>query len=408
MTVIKNKIKKMNDGSVVSPAGFQVAGIHSGVKRKRNDLGIIVCDVPATAAAMYTTNNIQAAPIKVTKESIGVEGKLQAVIVNSGNANACTGEKGERDAYAMRNEVAKTFSIKEHHIAVGSTGVIGEEMPMDKIIPSIKSLKLGKDPNDAEAFNQSILTTDTVNKSSGYEATIDGKQVRIAGAAKGSGMIAPNMATMLAFVTTDVAIDSDVLQQALRQVTDQTFNCITVDGDTSTNDMVLAMASGHAGNERLTPQHKDWSVFMEMLHRTCEDLAKMIARDGEGATTLIEAEVNGAKNRREAIKVAKSIVGSSLVKTAVFGADANWGRILAAIGYSGATIDPNTIDIFIGDVALVKESKPVTYDEKEVFERLRNDFVKITVDLHVGAEGGKAWGCDLTYDYVQINASYRT
>lgn len=408
MTIIKEEIKKLNEGTVVTPAGFKVSGIHSGVKRKRNDLGILLCDVPANAAALYTTNAIQAAPLKVTKESIAKEGKLQAVVINSGNANACTGKKGEQDAYTMRQKVADTFSILEHHVAVASTGVIGVEMPMDKIVPSINSLQPNNRLTDVQAFNQSIQTTDTMNKSTCYEATIGGKKVRVAGSAKGSGMIEPNMATMLAFITTDAVVESDALHQALQQVTDQTFNSITVDGDTSTNDMVLAMASGHAGHETLTPNDKDWSIFIELLQKTCEDLAKMIAQDGEGATTLIEVEVNHAKTSQEAIQIAKSIVGSSLVKTAVFGADANWGRILAAIGYSGASVNPDTIDIFMGDIQLVKNSRPIEYEEKEVFEYLRNDFVKIIIDLHIGDGFGKAWGCDLTYDYVQINASYRT
>src|SRR5699024_5119394 len=239
-------------------------------------------------------------------------------------------------------------------------------------------------------------------------ATIDGEKVLMGGSAKGSGMIEPNMATMLAFVTTDANIASDVLEGALKEVTDKTFNCITVDGDTSTNDIALVMANGLAGNEPLTPTHKDWHVFMELLRKTCEDLAKMIAQDGEGATKLIEVEVKGSPTETEAIKVAKSIVGSSLVKTAVFGTDANWGRIIAAIGYSGVAVNIETVDLYLGHIELLNKSKPTDFSEEEATEYLQNDTVKIVVDLNIGEKKGTAWGCDLTYDYVRINASYRS
>ncbi|WP_229683261.1 bifunctional ornithine acetyltransferase/N-acetylglutamate synthase [Virgibacillus oceani] len=399
---------KKEEGTIITPAGFQVAGLHSGVKRKRNDLGIITCDVPANAAAVYTTNVIQAAPIKVTKESIAKEGKLQAVIVNSGNANACTGKQGEKDAFLMRSAAAEQLGIPEYYVAVASTGIIGLPMPMDKIIPSIKLLEPAASDNNVDQFNESILTTDIFTKSTCYQTTIDGKTVTMAGSAKGSGMIEPNMATMLAFVTTDAVIESSMLQVALKEVTETTFNCITVDGDTSTNDMVLIMASEKSGNEGLTPQHREWSVFVELLRKTCVDLAKMIARDGEGATTLIEVEVNGALNDKEATQAAKAVVGSSLVKTAVYGADANWGRIIAAVGYSKAIVNAETIDITIGQVKLLENSQPLAFAEEEVSEILNNETVKIVVDLNIGTGTGVAWGCDLTYDYVRINASYRS
>lgn len=348
-------VTKLDKGSIITPTGFKAAGIYSGVKRKRNDLGIIYCDVPATAAAVYTQNVIQAAPIEVTKESISKENKIQAVIVNSGNANACTGEQGMIDAYEMRNVTAEHFKIEKYHVAVASTGIIGEQMPMDKIVPHIKKLVPNNIDESGEAFNESILTTDTIEKSTCYTGKIDGKSVTVAGTAKGSGMIKPNMATMLGFITTDANIEAPMLQLALKEVTDQTFNSITIDGDTSTNDTVIVMASGLADNSSLSPEHPDWDIWMKMLRQTCEDLAKMIARDGEGATKLIEVEVKGAINDKEAVQVAKSVVGSSLVKTAVFGADANWGRIIAAVGYSGAQIDPNTVDIDIGNVRLLNK-----------------------------------------------------
>lgn len=408
MLTTQDDIIKKDKGTIVTPIGFKATGIHCGLKRKRNDLGMIYCETPANVAAVYTTNIIQAAPLKVMKESIAKEGKLQAVIVNSGNANACTGEQGEKDAIEMRDVTAAQFGLEKHYVAVASTGIIGLQMPMDKITPHIKKLQPETTEKAALQFNESILTTDTRKKSTCYQTTINGKKVTMAGSAKGSGMIEPNMATMLAFVTTDANIETPVLETALKEITNQTFNCITVDGDTSTNDTALVMANGLAKNDSLTPDHQEWSKFIKLLRLTCEDLAKMIARDGEGATKLIEVEVNGAVNHMQAIKVAKSVVGSSLVKTAVYGADANWGRVIAAVGYSGAEINANTIDMHFGDIVLLKQSEPVDFSEEEATEYLKNDDVKISIHLNIENGTGKAWGCDLTYDYVQINASYRS
>lgn len=408
MITAKDLISKIEDGTITTPAGFQAMGIHTGVKKRRRDLGMIYCESPANAAAVYTTNIIQAAPIQVTKESLAQEGRLQAIVVNSGNANACTGDQGEADAFEMRRLTAQKFKIEEHLVAVASTGVIGEYLPMEKIRAGIEEILPERSMEGAKNFNEAILTTDTDSKSTCYQATIKGKKVTMAGSAKGSGMIAPNMATMLSFITTDLVISSENLKKALRQVTDQTFNCITVDGDTSTNDTVILLASGKAEHEPLTETDQDWSVFLELLRKTCEDLAKMIAKDGEGATKLIEVVVNGAKTDREALQVAKSVVGSSLVKTAVYGEDPNWGRIICAVGYSEATIDPNTIDLTIGSTQILKNSLPVSFVEEEVQQHLAKDEIKMIIDLHVGEGSGKAWGCDLTYDYIQINASYRT
>lgn len=408
MDTMNHKLKKIDNGSIITPAGFQVAGLHAGVKRKRNDLGVIYCEKPADAAAVYTLNQIQAAPLQVTKDSIAKEGKIQALIVNSGNANACTGKQGENDAIEMRDVTAKKFDLPNHYVAVASTGVIGVEMPMDKIIPKIENLSPKATDESARQFNESILTTDLVTKKTCYQTTINGKTITMGGSAKGSGMIEPNMATMLAFVTTDAVIESKMLERALKEVTNQTFNCITVDGDTSTNDTVLVMASGLAENESLTPEHEDWDLFKALLRQTCEDLAKEIARDGEGATKLIEVEVVGAVDNSQAIKVAKSVVGSSLVKTAVFGADANWGRIISAIGNSGTEINPSTIDMSMGNIQLLKNSEPLLFSEEEATLYLENKDIKIMIDLNLESGTGKAWGCDLTYDYVRINASYRT
>lgn len=408
MLTVQDTITRVEEGSIITPAGFYAAGVHTGVKRKRNDLGMIYCDKPANAAAVYTLNVIQAAPLKVTKESIAEAGKIQAIIVNSGNANACTGKQGEQDAYQMRRETASRFNLPDHYVAVASTGIIGLEMPMDKIIPGIQSLEPEATASSAGAFNQSILTTDVFTKSTCYQGKINGKTVTMAGSAKGSGMIEPNMGTMFGFVTTDATIEPPMLDLALKEVTNRTFNCITVDGDTSTNDMVVVMASEQVEHDTLTPEHEDWGQFVELLKQTCEDLAKMIARDGEGATKLIEVEVSGAADQQQAGQVAKSVVGSSLVKTAVYGADANWGRVIAAVGYSGVEINPDTIDMFIGPIQLLEHSQPASYSEEEASAYLKADTVKITVDLNVGKGTGKAWGCDLTYDYVRINASYRS
>ncbi|WP_062047996.1 bifunctional glutamate N-acetyltransferase/amino-acid acetyltransferase ArgJ [Bacillus sp. JCM 19034] len=407
--IATNSVVEVEQGSIVSPKGFAATGIHTGMKRKRFDLGAIVCSVPASAAAVYTTNRIQAAPLKVTKESLAKEGKLQALVVNSGNANACTGARGLADAYAMRKQGANHFNLAEHYVAVTSTGVIGEYLDMDKLLSGIEQLQPSATYDGAEAFNQAILTTDTVNKKACFQTVINGEVVTVGGVAKGSGMINPQMATMLSFVTTDAVIDSSVLQQALTDITNNTFNQITVDGDTSTNDMVVVMASGLADHEKLTPHHPDWVGFYQALTLTCQSLAQQIARDGEGATKLIEVCVKGALTNEDAGKIAKKVVGSDLVKSAVYGTDANWGRIICAIGYSGCEINPETIDIAIGPIQTLENSQPIRFSEEKAKAYLEeNDTITIDVDLHLGEGNGKAWGCDLSYDYVRINAGYRT
>lgn len=408
MSDIKTALTQVENGSIITPGGFHTTGLYSGVKKSRKDLAAIYCEKPASAAAVYTLNQIQAAPIQVTKESLKQGQKLQAVIVNSGNANACTGEQGLKDAYTMRDLTAEHFAVASHHVAVASTGVIGEAMPMDKISAHIGALEVGQKEPDALKFGEAILTTDTFAKTTCWQTEVDGKTITMAGAAKGSGMIKPNMATMLSFITTDAVIAPETLQDALKQAVDQTFNCITVDGDTSTNDTVLIMASELAGNSELTPAHPDWPAFLALLTKVTEELAKDVARDGEGATKLVEVQVNGAANNEAAIQVAKTVVGSSLVKTAVFGSDANWGRIICAVGYSGINIQPDTIDMSIGSIPLLEQSEPVAFSEEETENYLKNEEIKITVNLNMGEGTGKAWGCDLTYDYVRINASYRT
>ncbi|GIP35622.1 bifunctional glutamate N-acetyltransferase/amino-acid acetyltransferase ArgJ [Paenibacillus sp. J2TS4] len=400
----------MPEGGITTPAGFRAGGLHCGLKKmSRYDLGAIVCEVPAAAAAVYTLNAFQAAPLKVTKESLAAGGKLQAVVVNSGNANACTGLQGEEDARSMRAAAAQAFGVEEHHVGVASTGVIGELLPMDKLGGGIAQLPERLRADGSDDFCQAILTTDLVQKMICVQMNVSGRPVHIAGAAKGSGMIHPNMATMLGFITTDANIEADVLQKLLGEVTDSTFNMITVDGDTSTNDMVVVMASGLAGSEeKLDPAHPDWEAFAAGFRHVSEYLAKAIARDGEGATKLVEVQVNGAVSVEAARAIAKTIVGSSLVKSACFGADANWGRIIAAAGRAGQPIDVDKVDIRIGDISVLEQSRPVRFDEERAAEYLKGELVQIHVNLNMAHAQATAWGCDLTYDYVRINAAYRT
>lgn len=404
-----NSLAVVPGGTVASPKGFRAGGLHCGLKKtERNDLGAIVCDVPAIAAGVYTTNQFQAAPLKVTKESIAVERKLQAVIVNSGNANACTGKQGENDAYAMRSAAAAAFGLPEHYVAVGSTGVIGEPLPIGKVAAGAAQLPAAVSTQGGAGFNQAIMTTDLVEKTICVSITIDGQEVLVAGSAKGSGMIHPNMATMLAFMTSDAVVEAAALQRLLGKITDSTFNMITVDGDTSTNDMLLLLASGLAGNRVLNEQHAEWPVFAEAVSLVAETLAKAIARDGEGATKLIEVQVAGAASDEAARAIAKTVVGSSLVKSAAYGADANWGRIIAAAGRTGYLLDPDTVDIRLGDIQVLQKSRPVSFDEEQATAYLKGETVQIHIDLHMGESYATAWGCDLTYDYVRINAAYRT
>ena len=402
------EMKKLSSKNIVSPKGFTAAGVHCGIKHKKKDLALLISEVPASVAGVFTTNAVQAAPIKVTKEVVYESKKMQAMIVNSGNANACTGKQGLADAYTMQELAAKKLNIDPSFVGVASTGVIGEILNMAPIEKGLTMLEPNAKLESGIDFAQAILTTDTVMKNTTYATVIDGKEVLVSGTAKGSGMIEPNMATMLGFITTDANIESDYLQAALSSVTDCTFNSITVDGDTSTNDTVIVMANGLAGNNPLTPEHPEWDNFYTALRLVAEDLAKAIARDGEGATKLIEVEVAGAASDEEARKIAKTVVGSPLVKTAVFGNDANWGRIIAAVGYSGATVNPDTITIQIGGATMVENGEPIKFSEEQLIEILKQHEVKIYVSLGVADGHGFAWGCDLTYDYVQINASYRS
>lgn len=399
--------KRKRTSTLTLPQGFKAMGVHAGLRRKgRLDLGLLYSEVPAAAAAVYTVNALQAAPLKVTQASLAVDNRLQAVLVNSAIANACTGEQGLLDAKQTQRKVAEVFSCAPHHVAVASTGLIGEPLPVEKIKQGIEQLRVA--PEAGSNFAQAILTTDTTTKTFSLQIQIDGRPVTLTGFAKGSGMIHPNMATMLAFIATDAHLPAAHLDYLLRQATEKTFNMITVDGDCSTNDMVIALANGQAGHAPIHRHHAEWEKFEKAFFYVCQELAKCIARDGEGATRLIEVQVTNAPSEAMAKKVAKAVVGSNLVKTAVFGADANWGRILCAVGYGAPDLDPGNIKLQIGPVPIILDGKPIPFDERAATQALEQPVVQILLDLGLGEAQATAWGCDLTYDYVKINASYRT
>lgn len=396
---------KIIDGTIASPLGFSADGLHAGFKKKKLDFGWIVSEVPASVAGVYTTNKVIAAPLLVTKASIQKSQKLQAIVVNSGVANSCTGQQGLDAAYEMQRLTAQKLEVEPELVGLASTGVIGEQLPMDALKNGLsKILVSGK----AEDFAEAILTTDTCTKTCVVTEEFGTDLVTMAGVAKGSGMIHPNMATMLAFITCDANISSATLQAALSQHVETTFNQITVDGDTSTNDMVLVMANGCRQNEEILPDTEEFEKFSKMLHYLMADLAKKIAKDGEGATKLIEVNVRHAKDEQSGRMIAKSVVGSSLVKTAIFGQDPNWGRILAAIGYAGADVSVDNIDIWIEGIPVMQASSPVAFDPEETSDAMAGELLTLTIDLHDGEAEAQAWGCDLSYDYVKINALYRT
>ena len=396
---------KIIDGTIASPLGFSADGLHAGFKKKKLDFGWIVSEVPASVAGVYTTNKVIAAPLLVTKASIQKSQKLQAIVVNSGVANSCTGQQGLDAAYEMQRLTAQKLKIKPDLVGLASTGVIGEQLPMDALKNGLSQILVS---GKAEDFAEAILTTDTCTKTCVVTEEFGTDLVTMAGVAKGSGMIHPNMATMLAFITCDANISSATLQAALSQHVETTFNQITVDGDTSTNDMVLVMANGCRQNEEILPDTEEFEKFSKMLRYLMADLAKKIAKDGEGATKLIEVNVRHAKDEQSGRMIAKSVVGSSLVKTAIFGQDPNWGRILAAIGYAGADVSVDNIDIWIEGIPVMQASSPVAFDPEETSDAMAGELLTLTIDLHDGDTEAQAWGCDLSYDYVKINALYRT
>lgn len=396
---------KIIDGTIASPLGFSADGLHAGFKKKKLDFGWIVSEVPASVAGVYTTNKVIAAPLLVTKASIQKSQKLQAIVVNSGVANSCTGQQGLDAAYEMQRLTAQKLKIEPDLVGLASTGVIGEQLPMNALKNGLSQILVS---GKAEDFAEAILTTDTCTKTCVVTEEFGSDLVTMAGVAKGSGMIHPNMATMLAFITCDANISSATLQKALSQHVETTFNQITVDGDTSTNDMVLVMANGCRQNEEILPDTEEFEKFSKMLRYLMADLAKKIAKDGEGATKLIEVNVLHAKDEQSGRMIAKSVVGSSLVKTAIFGQDPNWGRILAAIGYAGADVSVDYIDIWIEGIPVMQASSPVAFDPEETSDAMAGELLTLTIDLHDGDAEAQAWGCDLSYDYVKINALYRT
>lgn len=396
---------KVIEGNVASPLGFSADGLHAGFKKRKLDFGWIVSEVPASVAGVYTTNKVIAAPLIVTRQSVKKAKKMKAIVVNSGVANSCTGVQGMEDAYTMQKWTAEKLGVGPDLVGVASTGVIGDLLPMDTLKTGLSKLVVNGNSDD---FSKAILTTDTMVKTVAVTEKFGRDEVTMAGVAKGSGMIHPNMATMLAFITCDANISSETLQLALSQNVETTFNQITVDGDTSTNDMVLVMSNGCTLNKEILPNTPEFDKFSAMLNYVMQELAKMIAKDGEGASKLIEVNVKNAPNALDARMMAKSVVGSSLVKTAIFGEDPNWGRILAAVGYAGVDVPVDNIDIYLGDVPVMLKSSPAEFEAEEMQDVMHEDEITITVDLHAGEAQGKAWGCDLSYDYVKINALYRT
>ncbi len=400
------------EGGVCAALGFTANGIHCGIRKNhsKKDLALILSSVPASAAAVYTTNLVKGAPLTVTKKHIR-NGIAQAVICNSGNANTCNAN-GIEIAELMSDLCAKQLGIKAEDVVVASTGVIGQPLSIEPIAAGLPELAAGLSVEGGKAAAEGIMTTDTVMKEVAVEFELDGKVCHIGGIAKGSGMIHPNMATMLVFITTDAAIAPDMLQKALSGDIANTFNMVSVDGDTSTNDMVTVLANGVAGNTEITAEGEDFTTFMKALNTVTVNLCRKIAGDGEGATKLLECKVTGAADVATAKTVAKSVICSSLLKAAMFGADANWGRVLCAIGYSSANVDVDKVDVSFqsaaGIIDVCKNGAGVEFSEEIAKEILLEKEIEILVELNSGDADATAWGCDLTYDYVKINGDYRT
>lgn len=397
-------------GGVTAPQGFMASGVAADIKGNgsgKKDLAVLFSRVPCAVAGVFTTNKVKAAPVILSQSRVQ-RGCIQAVVANSGNANACTGDQGWRDANQMAELTAKSLGLGPEDVAVASTGVIGVTLPMERVRAGIAAAAAAVAEGGGQDAADAIMTTDTHRKEYALQVQIGGVLVTLGAMAKGSGMIHPNMATMLGFVTTDADIEQAALQAALQAAVEKSFNMITVDGDTSTNDMVLVLANGLAKNPRIVQGTPDYAAFAEALEQVLIHLAKEIAGDGEGATKLLEMRVRGAASLSDARKAARAVCGSSLVKAAMFGEDANWGRVLAALGYSGAEFDPTKVDLWLEDLPLMAAGAPVPLDEEAAAAILRGKNITFTADLHAGTAEATAWGCDLTYDYVKINGSYRT
>jgi glutamate N-acetyltransferase/amino-acid N-acetyltransferase len=396
------------NGGVTAPNGFKAAGVHGGLKMNKKDVSLIFSEVPAVAAGVFTTNKVAAAPVVIDKEQLAKGNKISAIVCNSGIANACTGEQGLKDGWDTIRFTAEQLNIGEDSVLISSTGVIGKNLFMDRLMKgiSIAVKNLSKDNHTAAA--EAIMTTDTFSKEYAVKFSINDSEIIIGGMAKGSGMIKPNMATMLAFITTDALISKDLLQESLKIVVNKTFNRISVDNDTSTNDMVIVLANGLSRVPEIKKDTEEYGLFLNALEKVCKTLAKMIVKDGEGATKLIEVNIKGAVTPEYALKAARAVADSYLVKTAIHGADANWGRIIAAVGYSGIEFNPEKVTLKISGLNILDAGYKVVFSEKEAKEALMKNEVKIEVDLHDGVYEETIWTSDLSKEYITINASYRS
>lgn len=406
---------KQIDGGVTAAKGFKAASTAAGIKYKdRKDMAMIYSEMPCKAAGTFTTNIVKAAPVKWDKVVVENSTCAQAVVVNAGIANACTGEEGLRYCMETAEAAAASLSIPVSSVLVASTGVIGKQLPMDRIVAGVKAMvpELDSSQESGTAAAIAIMTTDTVKKEVAVQFEAGGKTITMGGMCKGSGMIHPDMCTMLSFVTTDAAISKELLQEALREDIKDTYNMISVDGDTSTNDTVLLLANGMAGNEEIQSKNQDYEAFCKALNFINETLAKKMAGDGEGCTALFEVKIVGAETKEQAVALSKSVITSSLTKAAIFGHDANWGRILCAMGYSGAVFDPEKVDLYFesaaGKLKIIENGVALSYSEEEATRILSEPEVTATADIKLGEATATAWGCDLTFDYVKINADYRS
>ena len=424
ITLIPFEGYKYIEGGVCAAKGFKASGTYCGIKKSavpdgndspfkaKNDIGMVVSDTECSAAAVYTQNKVKGAPITVTKQNLkATGGKARAIIVNSKNANTCNAD-GEQKAKRMCELTANALGIKAEEVIVASTGVIGQVLPIEPIERAVPVLVKGLDYNGNEQAATAIMTTDTVKKEIAVEFEIGGKVCHLGGMGKGSGMIHPNMATTLNFYTTDCNISSALLQSALDEIVKVTYNCLSVDGDQSTNDMVCVLANGEAGNDEIKAESAEFEVFKKALYIAMMNITKMLAKDGEGATKLLEVRVSGADSLETAITVAKSVVGSNLLKCAIFGADANWGRVLCAVGYADAEFDINKVDVKMsskaGEIFVCKNGAGIEFSEETAKTVLLEDEITIDISIGTGEFSAAAWGCDLTYDYVKINGDYRS
>ncbi len=400
-------LKWLEYGGVASPAGYRAAGVCCGIKKDQKDMAVVVSDMPAAAAGVYTRNVVKGHSLQLTMERMAGK-KAGAVMINSGCANACVGDAGYKDAALLTSHLASLLSRPAESVMIGSTGVIGQRLPMEKLLQGIQQIVPMLNSGGGSDAAEAIMTTDTVKKECAVQYERNGRRITIGGMAKGSGMIHPNMGTMISIITSDIAITPELLQEVLQEVTNRTFNRVSVDGDTSVCDMCLLFANTMAGNTLITEKDQDYAAFAEGLDAVCTYLARQLAKDGEGATKLLEIIVKNAKTCADAYTIACSIAKSPLCKTAFFGEDANWGRIITAAGYSGVPFDPNTVDIYLGPLMTCRDGTALAFDEEAALQILKKNEVTVTVDLKAGFCMERMWTCDFSYDYIKINGSYRS